>query len=101
VIEVKIEEHDHPIVQVYATGDGWFWVQSCHGAFDRPAGSIGTFDIFDSEGRFVQQITLLGEGDPPRDVYILRGFLDAQLSAQGGASEEAGADGLEPMSVIC
>lgn len=107
--QIEIEDHDHPIVQVYAAGDGWFWVQTCHGAFDRPDGSLGTFDLFDNEGRFVQQVTLMGEGDPLRDafgfiddrLYVLKGLLDAQLSAQGGASEEAGADELEPMSVIC
>jgi hypothetical protein len=106
---LEMEKQDHPIVQVYARDDGWFWVLSCHGAFDRPDGSLGTFDAFDREGRFVRQITLMGEGDPLRDayvfvgkrLYILKGLLDAQISAQGGASEEAGADETEPMSVIC
>ena len=96
-------------MQVYGRDDGWFWVLNCHGAFDRPAGSLGTFDVFDREGRFVRQITLMGEGDPLRDAYVLtrdrffvlKGLLDAQLSTQGGAAAEAGADEMEPMSMIC
>jgi hypothetical protein len=104
-----IEKQDHPIVQVYAREGGDFWVLNCHGAFDRPTGSLGTFDLFDREGRFLQQVTLKGEGDPLRDAYffagdrffVLRGLLDAQISAQGGAREEADADDVEPMSVIC
>ena len=104
-----IEKEDHPIVQVYARDEGWFWVLNCHGAFDRPEGSLGVFDVFDHDGRFFRQVTLMGEGDPVRDAYIfhgdrlfvLKGLLDAQLSAQGGAAEEADAAEAEPMSVIC
>jgi len=32
---------------------------------------LGTFDVFDNEGRFIRQVTLLGEGDYWQDQFII------------------------------
>jgi hypothetical protein len=69
---------------------------------------VGVFDVFDAEGRFVRQVALQGEGDPLEDGYffvgdrffVVTGFLDAAMAAQGAALEEDEEEPL-PMEVIC
>jgi hypothetical protein len=34
-------------------------------------------------------------------LYVLKGFMDAAMSAQGGAADEATEEDAEPMAVIC
>jgi hypothetical protein len=75
---------------------------------DCPKGALGTFDVFDAEGRYLRQVTLMGDGDPLQDgyffvgdrLYVVTGFLDAAMAAAGGGSEDI-ADEAEPMAVIC
>jgi len=105
----KIEKNDRDISQIYPRKDGSVWVLTSTGIFERPEGTMGVFDIFDTQGHFVKQMTLKGDGDPIDDgyffegdrLYILTDFLSAAMSAQGGSSDELGDKEAEPMSVIC
>jgi len=67
------------------------------------------FDVLNPEGQYVKAVTLMGEGDPLSDLYLLvknrlyvvTDFLQAAMAAQGmqgavGEEEEA-----EPMAVRC
>ena len=65
--------------------------------------------VFDDDGRFIRQVTLLGEGDPRSDHYYFlgdrlfvarraMGALDAMFKRDRPGLEE---DGPEPMAVIC
>jgi hypothetical protein len=76
----------------------------------RPEGAIGVFDVFDRDGRYVRQLTLMGEGDPLDDgifilgdrVFVITDLLDADLATHGGKKgEEAEMDEAEPIEVIC
>lgn len=107
--QVKVSSEDQDINTIYPRADGTLWVMNSRGARDKPDGSLGMFDVFDPEGRFQRQVTLMGQGDPIQDgyffvgdrLYVVTGFLDAAMAAQGGGSEEAGLDEAEPMAVIC
>ena len=91
--------------------DGTLWVLSSPGARSAGNGAVGTFDVFDQKGRFVQQVTLEGQGKPYQDNYIFDGdllyivtdFIQAYLALQGGGTEETaeGEEEPEPMAVIC
>ena len=84
---------------------------SSHGAFDADEGTIGTFDIYDREGRFTGQITLLGDGNFVDDrlhfvgdrVFVVKGFRSAAEAMMGGGSEQENEseEEPEPMSVVC
>jgi hypothetical protein len=109
--EIKISQYDPDITQLYPREDGSLWVLTSHGMRDRPDGSIGVFDVFDSEGRFVKQLTLMGEGDPIADgyyflgerVYVVTDQLEANIASRGGRTndDEADVDEAEPICVIC
>jgi hypothetical protein len=106
----KISETAPAVQNIFGRHDGSIWVLSGRGAHEQPEGTLGTFDVFGPDGRFVRQVTLEGEGDPERDQYIfdgdrlfvITGFLDAAMSAfaQGGSEDEAEEEAA-PLEVIC
>lgn len=70
-VEYVVNDCDRDIQMVTVREDGGLWVLPSHGAHDGPLGELGTFDVFDNEGRFVRQVTLRGEGDFWTDHYIV------------------------------
>jgi hypothetical protein len=108
---LEISDNDKDIQTVYTRDDGTLWVLSSHGARNRPEGSLGIFDIYDAEGRYVRQVTLFGQGDPREDafffdgdrLYVVTGFLNAAIAQQGGGVDEEEETDEEPtpMEVIC
>lgn len=108
--QIKVHEYNSNVVQVHTREDGSLWILSSEGERDKPEGSIGVFDVFDKAGKFVNQVTLMGEGDPQVDgyyfvgdrLYIVTDLLQASLTLQaGGQAFEIGDEEPEPMSVIC
>jgi hypothetical protein len=114
-VEPKIVVSDyHPDVRyLYPRADGSLWVLTSRGTKNTGAGTLGTFDVFDADGRFVRQITLAGQGDPEEDLYFLSGdrvfvvtqFVQAARSMFGGSGPDAAGEDTEaeplPMEVIC
>lgn len=108
--EVRITDYTKDIETIYVRDDGSLWVLSSNGTRDNPEGTIGVFDVFDPDGRFVRQVTLQGEGNPITDgyyfvgdrLYVVTDLLQAAISLQsGGQSFSIGDEEPEPMSVIC
>jgi hypothetical protein len=109
--EIKISKYDPDITQLYPREDGTLWVLTSHGSRGRPDGSIGVFDVFDAEGRFWKQVTLMGEGDPVSDgyyflgdrIFVVTDQLEANLASRGGRPNQDGEDleDAEPIAVIC
>jgi hypothetical protein len=107
--ELKMSDHDKDVTSIHPRDDGTLWVLSSPGARSAGEGLVGTFDIFDRQGRFVQQATLKGQGRPRRDgyyfvgdrLYVVTELLQAAMAMQGGGGEgvDEGEDP-EPMSVI-
>jgi hypothetical protein len=108
--QVIKSETDRTIQGIYPQPNGDLWVLSSRGAFDVADDEIGTFDVFDKEGRFCRQITLKGDGNLDYDGFYFIGdnlfVLLRQTTARGSLSASA-AEGeeepeeAEPMSVIC
>lgn len=112
--EIKVAETERIVESIHARPDGTLWVLTNRGARTAPKGAIATFDVFDERGRFVQQITLVGEGDPRNDgfffsgdrFYVVTGLVDAQDAARGGGTsggftDEEPEEDPEPVAVIC
>lgn len=111
--KITVSEHHPDVVRIYARDDGTIWVLSSRGVRGIAEGSIAVFDVFDSRGRFIRQIELVGEGDPVEDayflvgdrLYVVTGFVQAirSMHAMDDRSErETEDDGdLKPMEVIC
>ncbi len=107
----KVSETDRDIQQLYPREDGTLWVLSSRGAFEAPEGTIATFDVFDPEGKFVSEVSLLGDGSYVDDgfhvvgnrLYVVKGLASAQRARFGGNDddEEEEIEDAEPMSVVC
>ena len=110
----------HPAVRrLFPREDGSLWVLTTRGEHrddDADGNLIGTFDVFDTEGRFTRQLTVHGEGDPPDDeitiigdrLYVARHAQDAfsamrrrHPGASASSTEADEEEEPEPMSVIC
>lgn len=109
--EKKISKTDRDIMRMYPRHDGSLWVISSRGGIDAPAGAVATFDVFDQDGHFVRQVTLIGEGDFPEDglhfvgnrLFVVTGLLSARAAMDGAGSDDSYDEDEEliPMSVIC
>jgi hypothetical protein len=108
----KIVSDHHPDVgEMFLRPDGGLWVRTSRGTSDPEAGTLGTFDVFDPEGRFVRQVSLVGEGDTGEDGYLVIGdrmyvlrHLNSASRAMFGDGEEGAVEEdeeLEPMEVVC
>ena len=94
---------------LYVRDDGSIWVLSAGGARDAEDGELGTFDVYNKEGHFVRNVTLLGEGDSLDDLYlfvkdrfyVVTDFLQAAMVAQGVQGLYDEEDEAEPMAVLC
>ncbi len=107
----EIAKYDRDVQRIFPREDGSVWILGSRGVMDRPDGTLGVFDVFDAEGRYTQQVTLAGDGDPFLDgfffagdrLYVVTDFMAAAMSAGGGdfAAAFGDEDEPEPMSVIC
>jgi hypothetical protein len=106
---VNISDNHKDIESLYVRDDGAIWVLSSNGTRDADEGTIGIFDVYYKDGRFVREVTLKGEGDPRTDgyyfvkdrLYVVTDLLQAAIAQQaGGESFQIGEEEPEPMSVI-
>jgi len=110
--KIVVSENDQDVFRVYTRDDGSIWVNTSRGSSrDLADGVAGVFDVFDSDGRYVREVTLKGEGSPRTDAYffigerfyVVTGMLDAAMALQGGGNDCGPEDEEEPepMAVIC
>jgi len=108
--EVRITDYTKDVENIFVRDDGSLWVLSSNGSRDQPDGSLGVFDVYDPQGRFAREVTLMGEGNPLTDgyffvgdrLYVVTDLLQAAISLQsGGQTMDLGDDEPEPMSIIC
>jgi hypothetical protein len=109
--KVEVNDHDRDIEWLEVTDDGHIWVLSSRGGRDAPKDALGTFDVFDPQGRFVQQVTLRVDAKFGEDrlllagdrLFVVKEFASAQraLFASGDAADADAETDAEPMSVVC
>ena len=109
--EAKIEDNAACIDAIWIEDDGTLWVQNGHGAHDRPAGVMATYDVFDGEGRYAKQVRLACDGDAREDgifylgndrLLVSRGMRGSWLGMFGGTgSSDEGGEEPPPSEVIC
>jgi len=111
--EFEASDRERDIEWLSVADDGNLWVLSSRGVRNLPAGVLGQFDVFDPIGRYVQKVSVRGEGSYKDDrfvlaadrLFVIREFAAAQRAMRGAEAEDADeADSEtdpEPMSVIC
>jgi hypothetical protein len=107
--KVTINDMCKDIENINVRSDGSIWVLNSTGAREEGDAELGTFDVFNSDGHYVRNVTLKGDGDALDDlylfvkdrVYVVSDFLQAAMVAQGIEGLYDDEEEAEPMSVIC
>jgi hypothetical protein len=89
--------------------DGNLWVECSRGGVEQPEGVFYTWDVFDPDGRFIEQVSAACRGDGEDDMMIwtadgavqVTGFMSSVRMLQGGGNAGAPTDEeAAPMEVI-
>ena len=111
-IDVVVEPTERDILSLHYAPDGRLWVLPSRGIRRQPAGVHSTWDVFDADGRFVEQISLACAGDGQRDtvlfpggdlVLLVKEHDDAMDAFRGRGNNEADAADTDARSleVVC
>lgn len=106
-VEREVEKLEQDVGDLRVDRDGNIWVLPSRQMYEPEEGSFATYDVFDGEGVFREQVKVVCPGNPSTDrlvfagdglAFQVTGFWDAVLSASaaGGGAEDA-----EPMEIIC
>lgn len=110
--QISIEDTYRDVERLAIGPDGNLWAQTSQGMYRPPEGVLTIYDVFDSEGRFIREVHLRGEGDAANDniflvgdrVVVVRNFLDSLMASVGSAAEgeEGREEGREEgVTIIC
>ncbi|MFO7609540.1 MAG: hypothetical protein R6X35_10145 [Candidatus Krumholzibacteriia bacterium] len=89
--------------------DGNLWVESSRGGYEQPDGVFFTWDVFDPDGHFIQQVSAACPGDGDSDIMIwtaagavqVTGFMEGVQSLLAGGAGATDDEEAAPMEVIC
>ena len=114
-IDIDVEEYDYDILPmqhgVRIREDGTLWVLPSRGVRDQPEGVMLTFDVFDREGHFAEQVSFAAGHDGiwdgiffagPDRAVVVTGHVEAIFAQYGGGANTYEDDGGgSAMEVIC
>ncbi len=106
-----LDSHEPAITEMFVTDDGTLWVQHSRSGRNQPDGILLTFDTFDAEGKYLQEVSVAAEGDPAFDglkflrdgrVLLIKGYVLARWASRGAQNATFGEeDETGPMEIIC
>jgi hypothetical protein len=112
--ETHVGDTEPDLTSLHVADDGSLWVQTSRGSREQPEGIMLTYDVFDPEGNFTEQVAVACEGDGVEDglifaggdrVYLVTGLTEALIMLQSGGASGGGEESEEgeaaPMEVIC
>jgi hypothetical protein len=102
----------NPVVAaLFVDADGNLWVKHSRSGDDRPEGIMLTYDLFDPEGRYLQEVSIACDGDPLYDdleflvdgrVLMIKGAVLAQWSSfDFGTVDWNDEEDVAPMEAVC
>jgi len=106
---IEIEDREPDVEFLRITTDGAIWVLTSRAIYAHTDEGFTTYDVFDPNGHFVEQVRFMCEGDPRDDmlffgsddlVFLVEGFMSAALSGMGASSGDEDEEA-EPMKIIC
>jgi len=105
-----LKKTDRAINALHVDGQGRLWVQHSRSNRDLPEGVFLSLDLYDPQGRWLQEVQLKCEGNPVSDgirflrdgrILLIRGFVVARLACLGSGSATLGEDDTESIEIIC
>jgi hypothetical protein len=112
-VKTSVETTEPDITSLRVAPDGSIWVLTSRGGREQPDGIMQTYDVFNSEGHYIEQVAIACPGDGVEDGLIFMGsdrviqvigFTEALLTLQrqgGAATESEEGEEPAPMEVIC
>jgi hypothetical protein len=103
----RVSDHHQTVGQIFFRDDGTLWVQSSAHRWRAPEGVFTSFDVYDREGRWVQQVDLVADADAVEDglffagnrAYVVTDLFNAVMSSMGVDADEDLPEA-EPVTVI-
>ena len=104
-VEIEVEEMADDISGVIARPDGELWVANSQGSRDSSEQTIGWFDVYDTEGRYVRRLCIEADYDPARDNYTIYGdrlfvFKEAQKAPPRTSTVGGGGGGATMVMMV-
>lgn len=104
----EVSDVHQAVGQVFFRDDGTLWVQNGAARWRSADGVFTSFDVYDTVGRFVQQVDLIADADPVEDglffvgdrAYVVTDLINAVMARMGGGGEDAGLGDAEPVTVV-
>jgi len=104
----RVHDDHQAIGQLFFRDDGTLWVQSSAHRWRAPAGVFTSFDVYDPEGRFLQQVDLVADADAVEDglffvgnrAYVVTDLFNAVMARFGGDGNEDASLEAEPVTVV-
>ncbi|MFO7655132.1 MAG: hypothetical protein R6X25_15135 [Candidatus Krumholzibacteriia bacterium] len=88
----EFDVFEPPITELFVDRDGILWVQHARSGFDQKDGVFLTYDTFDRDGRWLQEVSVVAEGDPTYDgvkflddgrALLIKGYVLARWASRG------------------
>lgn len=67
----EIEDFHPDILEICCHPDGNTWVRTSRSDYDQAPGVLRTYDVFSPQGHFIQQVSLMLDGDGYKDIVYL------------------------------
>jgi hypothetical protein len=109
-VACTFDDYEPVISELVVTDDGTLWVQHHRSGHDQPDGVLLTYDTFDAEGRWLQEVSIACEGDAAYDglrlldgdrVLLVKGYVLARwASLSPGAHADFGEEEPGPMEIV-
>ena len=105
---VTVSDFEPAVTWVHADSHGNTWVQTSRSGVNQPDGIMLSYDIFNSDGKFIKQYAFACDGDTEHDLMffiddnrclLVKGFHDSVAAMQGVSTTEDEEEP-EPVSVI-
>jgi len=110
-MEVEVAETVADIGSLTPMPKGEVWIKTSRSGLDQPAGTMLTYDVFDSEGNFTRQIAVQCEGNLKHDALfpladgwfiMVKGHADAMAAMRGTENndQDGDLDDAAPLEII-
>jgi len=110
-VERQYLDHELPINEIFVTDEGTVWVCHNRSHHDLPTGIMASYDTFDSQGNYLQEVHVAHDADPAYDglvflgddrVLLIKGLVLSRLESLGNNAVEFGElEDEAAMEVIC
>ncbi len=110
-IERTLATHEQAVSEMFVDDEGVLWVQHSRSGREQPEGILLSYDTFDAEGNYLQEVSVACEGDPAYDglkflgdgrILLIKGYVLARWAATGAPNVDFGEEENDsPMEVIC